>query len=268
MSFVYIVGTVTAGYPLITGVAVLCGLATTWVFYITRFFDALIYAFLPQISITIIRLIQGRNLLHRMTARTIVIGDIPWVSQCADAFLSKIFACSYSAAGITVLSGNTNDHLVHRHTHRVVRGALLIAVDRTVALRAHERRSDDVLIAIASVEHSKHRRYVRINYHRPFSYKLPSSKNAIFLSRHRPKYLCEKYYEERTENNLDGKSAGALLGIYSSYHEEHTELSVHKLQQKRRCAPHERVQIRGGTTHDMFSQSSKNSIRTKMDDFL
>ena len=48
--------------------------------------------------------------------------------------------------------------------------------------------------------------------------------------------MCEKYYEERTENNLDGKSAGALLGIYSSYHEEHTELSVHKLNNRNAVA--------------------------------
>ena len=237
MSFVYIVGTVTAGYPLITGVAVLCGLATTWAFYITRFFDALIYAFLPQISITIIRLIQGRNLLHRMTARTIVIGDIPWVSQCADAFLSKIFACSYSAAGITVLSGNTNDHLVHRHTHRVVRGALLIVGrpdGRLSGLTSAEATTSLSLSQASSIQSIGGTCESITIGHSP--YKLPLSKNAIFLSRHRPKYLCEKYYEERTENNLDGKSASALLGIYSSYHEEHTELSVHKLNNRNAVA--------------------------------
>ena len=29
-------------------------------------------------------------------------------------------------AGVAVMSGNPADHLVHRHTHRVVRGSLLI----------------------------------------------------------------------------------------------------------------------------------------------
>ena len=48
------------------------------------------------------------------------------VAQAAEAFLSKIFARSYSIAGLNVLSGNPSDHLVHRHTHRVVRGSLLI----------------------------------------------------------------------------------------------------------------------------------------------
>lgn len=122
MSFIYIVGTVTSGYPLISGLATLFGLEAEWAFYITRFFDAFIYFWLPQINVLIIRLFQGRNLRHRMVGRTVVVGDIPWVAQAAEAFLGKIFACSYSIAGCGVLSGNPADHLVHRHTHRVVRG--------------------------------------------------------------------------------------------------------------------------------------------------
>ena len=52
--------------------------------------DAAIYFWLPQINVTILRLIQRRNLRHRMVCRTVVIGDIPWVAQCAEAFLSKV----------------------------------------------------------------------------------------------------------------------------------------------------------------------------------
>lgn len=62
----------------------------------------------------ILRIIQGRNIRHRMVGRTVVIGDIPWVAQAAEAFLGTIFACSYSIAGCGVLSGNPADHLVHR----------------------------------------------------------------------------------------------------------------------------------------------------------
>jgi hypothetical protein len=111
-----------------------CFSRTKWFFiyrstlfcYVARFLDSLIYFFLPQINIVILRLIQGRDLRHRMVGRTVVIGDCPWVAQAADAFLSKLFACSYSIAGLNVLSGNPADHLVHRHTHRVVRGTLLV----------------------------------------------------------------------------------------------------------------------------------------------
>ena len=113
------------------------------------------------------------------------------VAQAADAFLSKIFACSYSIAGINVLHGNPGrlllvkfcsifgsiilmdpctvgfwnarprsyasdarcytldsyfsyeqaDHLVHRHTHRVVRGTLLVC-----------GRPDGRLTALTSLE--------------------------------------------------------------------------------------------------------------------
>lgn len=114
MSFIYVVVTVTMGYPLMTGVAIAMGFEEDNYLYVCRFLDSLLYFFLPQINVLIIRLIQRRNLIHRMTARTVVIGDVPWVSQCAEAFLSKIFARSYSIAGISVLSGNPADHLVHR----------------------------------------------------------------------------------------------------------------------------------------------------------
>ncbi len=107
VSFVYVIGTVTTGYPLITGIIIGLGrIEGANTLYITRFLDALIYFFLPQISVIIIRLFQRRDLLHRMTGRTVVIGDIPWVAQSSEAFLSKIFARSYSIAGVSVLSGN------------------------------------------------------------------------------------------------------------------------------------------------------------------
>ena len=132
MSFVYIIVTVTIGYPLISGIAYAAGLRESTspgdqLFYFLRFLDALLYFWLPQINIVILRLVQGRNLRHRMVGRTVVVGDpCPWVAQAAEAFLGKIFACSYSIAGLNVLSGNPADHLVHRHTHRVVRGSLLL----------------------------------------------------------------------------------------------------------------------------------------------
>jgi hypothetical protein len=97
MSFIYVIGTVTSGYPLISGLAYACGLSGSEdAFYIIRFLDACVYFWLPQINITLLRLCQGRNLRHRMVGRTVVVGDCPWVAQSAEAFLSKIFACSYS----------------------------------------------------------------------------------------------------------------------------------------------------------------------------
>ena len=137
---IYIFATVISGYPLVSGIAVTIdgriGRASTQcnierdtyliaIAYVCGVIDAIIYLFSPQWCCLLLRLFQGRPLLHRMSGRSVVIGDIPWVAQSVEAYLSKLFACSYSAAGLTVYSGNPNDHLVHRLTHRVVRGGLL-----------------------------------------------------------------------------------------------------------------------------------------------
>ena len=55
-----------------------------------RLMDAVVYFWMPQIACIFLRLVQGRNILHRMVGRTVVIGDIPWVAQAGEAFLSKV----------------------------------------------------------------------------------------------------------------------------------------------------------------------------------
>lgn len=193
MSFAYVVVTVTIGYPLVTGIATGCGLSADWAFYITRFFDSLIYFFLPQINIIIIRLIQKRNLLHRMVGRTVVIGDIPWVAQSGEAFLSKIFARSYSIAGLNVLSGNPSDHLVHRHTHRVVRGSLLVCGrpdGRLTALTSSECAVNLSVNQASSIQSIGGTCESITIGHNPS--KLSLTKMDISLATVRPQFLCEK----------------------------------------------------------------------------
>ena len=240
--------------------ATACGLVATWAFYVTRFFDSLIYVFLPQICITLIRLVQNRNLLHRMTGRTVVVGDIPWVAQAAEAFLSKIFACSYSAAGLNVLSGNPNDHLVHRHTHRVVRGSLLVVGrpdGRLSALTSAEATTSLSLNQASSIQSIGGTCESITIGHSP--YKLPLSKNAIFLKRHRPLYLCEKIVVERFgEKSLERKSPGALLGVFNAFHEEHAELSVHQLSHRNA------VQLL--TSAQMTAQKAQSNLRSVFDE--
>lgn len=57
---------------------------------------------MPQINITLLRLFQGRNLLHRMVGRTVAIGDIPWVAQSAEAFLSKVCTSHFFYRSVNV----------------------------------------------------------------------------------------------------------------------------------------------------------------------
>ena len=100
-------------------------IATTIRRYAVGVADAFVYIFLPIWTTWLLRLLQCRPLLHRVAGRSILIGDIPWVAQACEAYVSKLFALSYSIASVSVASANPLDHLVHRHTHRVVRGSLL-----------------------------------------------------------------------------------------------------------------------------------------------
>jgi hypothetical protein len=132
-----------------------------------------------------------------MVGRTVVIGDIPWVAQSADAFLSKIFACSYSIAGLNVLSGNPADHFVHRHTHRVVRGSLIICGRADGRLSALSTTEAAVCLSVnqASSIQSFGGTCESITVgHNPF--KLPLSAKGIFLKRKRPLFLCERMLVE------------------------------------------------------------------------
>mmetsp|Transcript_19463 Transcript_19463/g.42309 ORF Transcript_19463/g.42309 Transcript_19463/m.42309 type:complete len:1662 (-) Transcript_19463:341-5326(-) len=209
MSFVYIIVTVTLGFPLISGIAYAAGLRDDkspgdWLFYLARFFDALIYFWLPQINVFILRLLQGRNLRHRMVGRTVVIGDpCPWVAQSAEAFLSKIFACSYSIAGLNVLSGNPADHLVHRHTHRVVRGSLFVCGRPDGRLTALTTLEASTCLAVnqASSIQSIGGTCESITIGHNMS-KLPLSFQGIFLETHRPNFLCEQLLDEADEADI------------------------------------------------------------------
>ena len=130
----YVLGTVVSGHALVGTLACYLGplVATTpvgggapepgsRVYYAVKVLDALVYVFLPQLMMLLLRLLQGRPLLHRMVGRSVLIGDCPWVAQSVEAFASKLFACSYAMTAVAFACANPADHLVHRHTHRVVR---------------------------------------------------------------------------------------------------------------------------------------------------
>lgn len=230
ISFVYIVFTVTTGWPLITGIAVAFGAENELLFYILRFLDALFYFWLPQINITLLRIFQGRSLLHRMTARTVVIGDIPWVSQSMEAFVSKLFGCSYSIAGLNVYSGNPADHLVHRHTQRVVRGTLLVCGRPDGRLMALTSAESSVLLSVnqASSIQSWGGQCESITIgHNPYAN--PLCHHDIFLERHRPLFLCERI--------LDPQKVDQSMYISTSQHRPVSNVSsLSKMADRRRIS--------------------------------
>ncbi|CAE7706632.1 unnamed protein product [Symbiodinium pilosum] len=168
--------------------------------YLAKILDAAIYAFLPQIMILFIRLVQQRPLLHRMTTRTVVIGDVPWVAQSAEAFLSKLMACTYSATGLAVFSANPADHLVHDPSG----GAWDTSCLRSVCMAVNQASSIQSLGATCesiTIGHNPHR--------------LPLSANAVFLKDARPPFLCE-HLLARHSSQREGGSAVSILGAFQN----------------------------------------------------
>ena len=88
--------------------------------------DIAIYIFGPWLWTLLLRLIQGRQLLARMGKRTLVIGDVSWVSQLLQAYVSKLFSLSYGIASLEVHGSNPQHSLLHAFGHRVVRGTLIL----------------------------------------------------------------------------------------------------------------------------------------------
>ncbi|WP_019504840.1 hypothetical protein [Pleurocapsa sp. PCC 7319] len=87
--------------------------------------DIAIYIFGPWLWTLLIRYFQGRQLLARMGKRTLVIGDVSWVNQLLQSYVSKLFSLSYGIASIDVHEGNPQNHFLHTFGHRIVRGTLI-----------------------------------------------------------------------------------------------------------------------------------------------
>jgi hypothetical protein len=87
--------------------------------------DIAIYIFGSWLWTLGLRYFQGRQLLARIGKRTLVIGDVPWVSQLLKSYVSKLFSLSYGIASLEVHGANPEDDLLHDFGHRVVRGTLL-----------------------------------------------------------------------------------------------------------------------------------------------
>ena len=76
---------------------------------------------------------------------------MPPSPQSLEAFVSKLFALSYSIASLAVASANPSDHLVHRHTHRVVRGSLLAVGRPDGRLNALSAAENTVCLSVNQV---------------------------------------------------------------------------------------------------------------------
>ena len=96
-----------------------------------------------------------------------------------------------------MLSGNPADHLVHRMTHRVVRGSLLICgrpdgrLPALTSLEASTCLSVNQASSIQSIGGTCES--ITIGHNKS---KLPLSHKAIYLKSHRPLFLSEKVLDD------------------------------------------------------------------------
>ena len=209
-----------------------------WAAALVGVLDTLVYAFLPWWTTVLIRLLQRRPWLHRVAGRTLVVCDVPYVAQTLEAFASKLFALTYSITALNVYSGNAIDHMVHRHTHRVVRGTLL-AVGRPDG-RLNALTSAENTVCLSANQASSIQNYgvtaetLTIGHH-PF--KLPLSAEAIFLPTGRKLFVCEaelqeKAKEEEAARGVAARSAAAEPRSYAAP-VERAQLTVRqKLKQR------------------------------------
>ena len=132
--------------------------------------------------------------------------------QTLEAFVSKTFALAYSIATINVSSGNPLDHLVHRHTHRVVRGALLAVGRPDGRLNALTAAENTVCLSVnqaSSIQNFGVTCESMTLGHNPFD--LPLSTSAIHLPRLRPlflsEYMLEAYLAKQAERIMTSSGA-------------------------------------------------------------
>lgn len=132
----------------------------------------------------------------------------------------QIFAVSYSIAGLNVHSGNPTDHFVHRHTHRVVRGSLVVCGRPDGRLSALATAEAAVCLSVnqASSIQSLGGTCESITIgHNPF--KLPLTEAAIFLKRKRPLFLCERMLAEsdvRAEKMVESSESDQRPAVIQS----------------------------------------------------
>ena len=230
LSAVYILLTVVSGYtPLsLTALGVCSVFSGTWgwgvlfevdahfdpIKYAVGLVDAVIYAFLPWWITVVLRVVQGRPWHHRVAGRSLLVGDIPWVAQSIEAYVSKLFALSYSIASLGVASGNPADHLVHRHTHRVVRGGLLAVGRPDGRLNALSSTESTVCLSVCQASSIQNMGVTLESYtlgHNP--YKLGLSAAATFLPTTRPQFISEFLLGSKLAR---GSTSSAIMGLLDS----------------------------------------------------
>eukprot|EP00441_Pelagodinium_beii_P046966 CAMPEP_0197620904 /NCGR_PEP_ID=MMETSP1338-20131121/1609_1 /TAXON_ID=43686 ORGANISM="Pelagodinium beii, Strain RCC1491" /NCGR_SAMPLE_ID=MMETSP1338 /ASSEMBLY_ACC=CAM_ASM_000754 /LENGTH=1722 /DNA_ID=CAMNT_0043190209 /DNA_START=60 /DNA_END=5225 /DNA_ORIENTATION=- len=136
---IYIIVTVTAGFPVINGCWGLIADHTLMLDdssieyiaanYVTSFLDALLYCFLAAIFASGHRLFTGRRLWTRYCSRTLVVVDSTMNYKLLRAYASKLRSLAFRFNAFGVAGQNGTDHFVHEMTH-LAHSDVILAVGR------------------------------------------------------------------------------------------------------------------------------------------
>ena len=151
---------------------------------------------------------------------------MPWVAQSLEAFTSKLFALSYSICTISVSSGNPADHLVHRHTHRVVRGALLAVGRPDGRLSALGTAENSVCLSVNQASSIQNMGITCESItlgHNP--HKLPLAAACIELPDERQQFLCE-VPELAAQHNKTKRRVSDELSVQQQQEPKHVLTSL------------------------------------------
>ena len=181
--------------------------------YVMLALDSVLYSFLPLFWCMVLRIVQRRELLARLGKRTLVIGDVPYVHQLLEAYVSKLFSLSYSIASLDVHGANAIDHLVHRFTHRVYRGTL-VAVGRTDGRLFSQSKGESwILMAMQQCKAIMHLgagpEIISVGHNPYFPAKVLTHHTA--LSTTRPRFLCETLLQLKDVKTTEPMSLSANI---------------------------------------------------------
>lgn len=89
------------------------------------FADVSFLVIMHYVAVSIVRIIEGRDLRARDGKRTVVIADSAPVAKLTEYYIRALFGMSRNLAAIDVHSSENNGHLIHEYHRAVTRGCLV-----------------------------------------------------------------------------------------------------------------------------------------------
>jgi hypothetical protein len=183
-----------------------------------RLVDVALYIWVGWLFLLARRRLAGADVFARRGRRTLIVADVPWVHQCVEVYVSKLFALSYGDNGLDVHGASPTDSFVHRFTHRVHRG-VLIALGRADGRVSSLARAEGAALLAAMQAAAIHSagcgpEIVSVG-HNTWHGNPGAIREHVVLPTHRRRFMCEYVFDAvagRAGGASDPQSVLASLG--------------------------------------------------------